>query len=196
MHSHLCAHAHSFNQAFSLTTTGLTPKLRCEASGEDAQYQVCEFPGRLQHKVPRPGWLKTTEACSLTVLDAKSLKSRCEQGRFLLEAFLVHKDKQSYSFTAGCSKRVNHGCLHFGRNSRTGRGVGKLYRGGGRGMKAQIALRSCSKEKTGYLWTFFARKNMCVACMLHHVQLFATPWTVAHQASLSTGFPKQEYWSG
>ena len=23
-----------------------------------------------------------------------------------------------------------------------------------------------------------------------------TPWTVAHQASLSMGFPRQEYWSG
>ena len=23
-----------------------------------------------------------------------------------------------------------------------------------------------------------------------------TPWTVAHQAPLSMGFPKQEYWSG
>ena len=31
---------------------------------------------------------------------------------------------------------------------------------------------------------------------LGHVQLFATPWTVALQASLSMGFPKQEYWSG
>ena len=28
------------------------------------------------------------------------------------------------------------------------------------------------------------------------VQLFATPWTVAHQAPLSMGFSKQEYWSG
>ena len=27
-------------------------------------------------------------------------------------------------------------------------------------------------------------------------QLFATPWTVAHQAHLSIGFPRQEYWSG
>ena len=27
------------------------------------------------------------------------------------------------------------------------------------------------------------------------VQLFAIPWTVAHQAPLSMGFPKQEYWS-
>ena len=25
---------------------------------------------------------------------------------------------------------------------------------------------------------------------------FATPWTVAHQAFLSMGFPRQEYWSG
>ena len=24
----------------------------------------------------------------------------------------------------------------------------------------------------------------------------ATPWTVAHPASLSTGFPRQEYWTG
>ena len=25
---------------------------------------------------------------------------------------------------------------------------------------------------------------------------FATPWTVAHQAPLPVGFPRQEYWSG
>ena len=31
---------------------------------------------------------------------------------------------------------------------------------------------------------------------LNHVQIFATPWTVAHQAPLSTGFSRQEYWSG
>ena len=31
---------------------------------------------------------------------------------------------------------------------------------------------------------------------LNRVQLFATPWTVAHQASLSMGFSRQEYWSG
>ena len=27
-------------------------------------------------------------------------------------------------------------------------------------------------------------------------QLFATPWTVIHQAPLSMGLPRQEYWSG
>ena len=31
---------------------------------------------------------------------------------------------------------------------------------------------------------------------LSRVRLFATPWTVAYQASLSMGFSRQEYWSG
>ena len=31
---------------------------------------------------------------------------------------------------------------------------------------------------------------------LSHVQLFATPWTVAFQAPLSMGFSRQEHWSG
>jgi len=31
---------------------------------------------------------------------------------------------------------------------------------------------------------------------LSHVQLFATPWTVAHQAPPSMGFSRQEYWRG
>ena len=37
---------------------------------------------------------------------------------------------------------------------------------------------------------------MCVCVLVRHVQLFATPWTVAHQAPLSMGFSWQEYWSG
>jgi len=32
--------------------------------------------------------------------------------------------------------------------------------------------------------------------LLSHVGLFATPWNIAHQAPLSMGFPRQEYWSG
>ena len=31
---------------------------------------------------------------------------------------------------------------------------------------------------------------------LSHVCLFATPWTVAHQAPPSMGFSREEYWSG
>ena len=33
-------------------------------------------------------------------------------------------------------------------------------------------------------------------CSLSHIWLFETPWTVAHQAPPSMGFPRQEYWSG
>ena len=33
-------------------------------------------------------------------------------------------------------------------------------------------------------------------CVLTHIQIFASPWTVAHQAPLSMGFSRQEYWSG
>ena len=32
--------------------------------------------------------------------------------------------------------------------------------------------------------------------LLSRVRLFGTPWTVAHQAPLSVGFSRQEYWSG
>ena len=38
----------------------------------------------------------------------------------------------------------------------------------------------------------------CAAVLNHfsHVQLFATLWTVVHEAPLSKGFSRQEYWSG
>ena len=32
--------------------------------------------------------------------------------------------------------------------------------------------------------------------LLSRVRLFVIPWTVVHQASLSMGFSRQEYWSG
>ena len=45
--------------------------------------------------------------------------------------------------------------------------------------------------------------HVCVCVCVHahthvcsSVQLFATPWTVGHQAPLSMGFLRQEYWVG
>ena len=48
------------------------------------------------------------------------------------------------------------------------------------------------------VWVFFVCVYVCVcaAQSLSCVQLFATLWTTAHQAPLSMGFPRQEYWSG
>jgi len=43
--------------------------------------------------------------------------------------------------------------------------------------------------KSGVTW-------FVVVYSLGRVQLFVTPWTAAHQAPLSMGFPKQEFWSG
>ena len=42
-----------------------------------------------------------------------------------------------------------------------------------------------------------ARTRMSTrALLLSHVQIFTAPWNVAHQAPLSVGSSRQEYWSG
>ena len=38
--------------------------------------------------------------------------------------------------------------------------------------------------------------HACMLSLFSNVQLFATLWNVAHQASLSVGFSRQEQWSG
>ena len=38
--------------------------------------------------------------------------------------------------------------------------------------------------------------SCAVLSCFRHVQLLATPWTVARQAPLSMEFSRQEYWSG
>ena len=37
---------------------------------------------------------------------------------------------------------------------------------------------------------------VCVCQSLSSVELFATPWTVAHPSPLSMAFSRQEYWTG
>ena len=46
---------------------------------------------------------------------------------------------------------------------------------------------------------FFKKLHSVCACVLSCIScvwFFATPWTVVHQASLSTGFSRQEYQNG
>ena len=42
----------------------------------------------------------------------------------------------------------------------------------------------------------YACARTCTHAVLTQLCLFVTLWTVAHQALLSMGFPRQEYWSG
>ena len=60
-----------------------------------------------------------------------------------------------------------------------------------------IYLKSASPDvlNKGLLITYY---DWCYvpASRFSRVRLFATRWTVAHQAPLSMGFSRQEYWSG
>ena len=49
-------------------------------------------------------------------------------------------------------------------------------------------------------WCSALPNAIAIKVMVHAFSVmsdsFGTPWTVAHQAPLSMGFPRQEYWSG
>ena len=51
-------------------------------------------------------------------------------------------------------------------------------------------LRSVGSHRVGYDWS-----NLAAVAAASHIQLTAIPWTIAHQAPLSMGFPRQEHWS-
>ena len=46
------------------------------------------------------------------------------------------------------------------------------------------------------LQTTMEDMHVCMLSRFSRVRLFATLWTVAHQAPPSMGFSRQEYWSG
>ena len=45
-------------------------------------------------------------------------------------------------------------------------------------------------------WLVLPCVCVCLLSRCSRVRLVVTPWTVAHQAPLSMGFSRQEYWSG
>ena len=64
-----------------------------------------------------------------------------------------------------------------------------------------IVKEPCSLSSSGpCMWSWFFTPSgddlLAIALMLSCVRLFATPWTVVHQAPLSMGLSWQEYWSG
>ena len=67
-------------------------------------------------------------------------------------------------------------------------------------MQKEISL-SLTRTHTPYtlskaLSNWKQRLEWCACMCAQSLQLFATPWTVALQTSLSMGLSQQEYWSG
>ena len=59
-------------------------------------------------------------------------------------------------------------------------------------MDSDHEIKTLVSWKKSYDKSRHAYVLSCFSC----IQLFAPPWTVAHQALLSMGFSRQEYWSG
>ena len=70
-------------------------------------------------------------------------------------------------------------------------------------LKSLMSFHSVSKEmglsgqQNLECLTIDLEQSTNIKCQsLSHVQLFVTPWTVAHQVSLSMEFSRQEFWGG
>ena len=63
-----------------------------------------------------------------------------------------------------------------------------------------LVCSGCYNKNTigwvAYKQTSISNGSTCMLSHFSRVRLFAVPWTVAHQAPLSVGFSRQEYWSG
>ena len=54
-----------------------------------------------------------------------------------------------------------------------------------------LSTVSCDIQQVIFRYLFY----ICVLNHFSQIQLFVTPWTVAHEAPLSMGFSRQGYWS-
>ena len=60
----------------------------------------------------------------------------------------------------------------------------------------QVQCTMGDREMEDKYWKPYSKGLCCVLSHLSHILSFVTPWTVAHQASLSMGLFRQEYWRG
>ena len=59
-----------------------------------------------------------------------------------------------------------------------------------------MLTQGCAFVFSVYIRLKGAIQGRLLCLLLSHIQLFATPWPVAHQAPLYMGVSRQEYWSG
>ena len=63
-------------------------------------------------------------------------------------------------------------------------------------MQSRATLSSMTRKRKSYYIDIIGLFSQEGACVLSNVWLFVTMWTVVHQAPLSIGFSRQEYWRG
>ena len=67
-------------------------------------------------------------------------------------------------------------------------------------MELEVQLSISETKLPGLSQSYFLNLTVsyegCAVLSCFSLLLFATPWTVAHQAPLSTGFFRQEHWGG
>ena len=81
------------------------------------------------------------------------------------------------------------------QEGRTGREGGELERWAEARLCSEVGCLDFVLQTWGFK-SLQGFKQSVPVCTLSCVRVFATPWTIAHQAPLSMGFPRQEYWSG
>ena len=59
-----------------------------------------------------------------------------------------------------------------------------------------LLTKDCLDKDMVFLVVMYVCELLLLLSRFSHVRLCATLWTAAHQAPLSTGFSRQEYWSG
>ena len=60
-------------------------------------------------------------------------------------------------------------------------------------ISIQVRVESGDGSRSQFVWLGW---RVSLHAHAQSCPTLVTPWTVAHQASLSVGFPRQEYWSG
>ena len=87
--------------------------------------------------------------------------------------------------------------IHTYTHLKTGRLYGSTYEPK-RNMENSVSRETEAVSEVFELedWENFLCNAFSVLSRSSCVQLFATPWMVAHQAPLLMGFSRQEYWSG
>ena len=104
----------------------------------------------------------------------------------------MESSDKTWSSGEGNGKPLQYACLENPMIS--------MKRQKDRTLKDELPRSVGAQYATGDQWKNNSRKNeeseKVKVKSLNRVQLFATPWTVACQASPSMGFSRQEYWSG